>query len=216
MVAFPLTKKIENYVVTTKLIGIFLDTSLAGHQELTYSIPMVHFSRPCLVETFRSCIHGVYKLRAKHAAKKENISTKSVHNKGKYKLLIQFPRTSGGKADFSPRQPHHPRVQIETLTQKTHSTTMGRGPQSWASRRTGPRKITGTSVHTKKKKERKRRGQQQEPIPAHKTQIQLEYRHVCTHCYTLCIIFIIFKARQTKYFITLFRNRQKLADREGG
>lgn len=150
-------KKIENYVVTTKLIGIFLDTSLAGHQELTYSIPMVHFSRPCLVETFRSCIHGVYKLRAKHAAKKENISTKSVHNKGKYKLLIQFPRTSGGKADFSPRQPHHPRVQIETLTQKTHSTTMGRGPQSWASRRTGPRKITGTSVHTKKKKKKKER-----------------------------------------------------------
>lgn len=129
----------------------------------------------------------------------------------------QFSQTSGGKADFSPRQPHHSKVQIETRTQKTHSTTMGRGPKSWAARWTGPRKIMGTSVHTKNQKgEKKRRGQQQEPIPAHKTQIQLEYRHVYTHCYTLCIIFIIFKARQTKYFITLFRNGQKLADREGG
>lgn len=75
---------------------------------------------------------------------------------------LQFPARVGGKADFSPRQPHHSRVQIETRTQKTHSTTMGRGPQSWASGWTGPRKIMGTSVHTQKKRKKKKKERKRE------------------------------------------------------
>lgn len=73
---------------------------------------------------------------------------------------------------------------------------------------------TGAQNKTKKSFPRKIRGY----FSSHKgqTQIQLEYRHVCTHSLYICIIFIISKARQTKCFITLFRNRQKLADREGG
>lgn len=64
--------------------------------------------------------------RTKYLARKAFI-------KGKQKLR-QFPTRVGGKADFSIPATSPLKVQIETQTQKTHSTTIGRGPQNWATK----------------------------------------------------------------------------------